>query len=171
MTSLRWVIDGYNLLFAAGFGAKEFGRAGLRHARDRLLRLLADKLSAEDRALTLVVFDAREPPPNALSELVVQGITVRFAVNSPSADEAIRELLPGLSPRGLTVVSSDHNVQAAARRRGVAFMDCDDFLDRRAKTDASPSTPSPTDRPTSSRETPLAPDDVKAWLTEFGLDD
>ena len=67
---------------------------------------------------TTIVFDAKQAPPGLPHQLDHGGITVIFARGYDDADELIEELIASNStPRRLTVVSSDHRIQRAARRR------------------------------------------------------
>ena len=52
------LIDGYNLLHAAGFARTSYGRGEFEKARDRLIKLLAQQLNDRERERTTVVFDA-----------------------------------------------------------------------------------------------------------------
>lgn len=164
---MRTLIDGYNLMFAAGLMGKRFGPDGLRKARTRFLNDLAGKLGPVEAHLTTVVFDVRKAPEGLPSESRHKGISLVFAVSSPTADERIDELIRAHSdPKRLTVVSSDNQVRASAKRRGAKSVTADDFLDRldRATRDraASPS-PSGPEEPTSLSEAESA-----YWAREFG---
>ena len=58
------LIDGYNLLHAAGLARRRYGPGGLEKARGSLLGFLAASLGNET-SQTTVVFDAAAPPPGA----------------------------------------------------------------------------------------------------------
>ena len=132
---MRTLIDGYNLMFAAGLMGKRFGPDGFRKARARFLNDLASKLGPVEAHLTTVVFDVRKAPDGLPSESRHKGISLIFAVSSPTADERIDELIRAHSaPKSLTVVSSDNQVRASAKRRGAKSVTADDFLDRRPPT-------------------------------------
>jgi hypothetical protein len=68
-------------------------------------------------------------------------------------------------PRSLTVVSSDHRVQRAARRRRSPFVDSDvwfaDIARRRGQRRDAAAAPV-------RRESSLSPDEIAYWLREFG---
>ena len=49
----RLLIDGYNLLHAAGLARRRYGRDGLERSRNRLLDLLAGLLTDAERPRTL----------------------------------------------------------------------------------------------------------------------
>ena len=65
-----------------------------------------------------MVFDAQTPRRACRARCIHRGLTVRFAVRYEEADRLIEELIRADSaPRRLVVVSSDHRLQRAARRR------------------------------------------------------
>jgi uncharacterized protein len=93
-------------------------------------------------------------------------LSVRFAAHYESADELIEELiLADSSPRRLTVVSSDHRLHRAARRRHARPIDSDrwysDMLRRRQGRQRSdmPQVSKPAGPPTAN--------DVDFWLKQF----
>lgn len=101
------------------------------------------------------------------SESQQHGITVRYATEHESADELLEELISKASaPRKLTVVSSDHRVQRAAKRRKARAVDSDVWyaeildLQRETRKLAAPDSCKPT--------SPLSEEEVAAWLYEFG---
>lgn len=166
------LIDGYNLLHVTGLSGpeisrSEIGRGALERARNALLNFLATSLDQNDRPLTTVVFDSNDAPPGLPREMQHQGIAVRYAAEYESADELLEELIREASaPRTLTVVSSDHRVQRAAKRRRARAVDSDVWYGEVCESCRKPSEPvaSRSLKPTS----PLSGDEVAAWLTEFG---
>ena len=128
-SKMRTLIDGYNVMFAAGLLGKRFGSDGFRRVRTRFLNDLALKLGPTQSHLTTVVFDAKKVPEGLPSQIRHKGITVCFAVNNPTADERIGELIKCHSdPKRLTVISSDNQIRTAARRRKAQSVTADDFL-------------------------------------------
>ncbi|HEX5102411.1 MAG TPA: NYN domain-containing protein, partial [Pirellulaceae bacterium] len=110
------LIDGYNLLHAAGIFSAS-GPPTLEAARVALLDFLVESLPAKELARTGVVFDAAHAPPGLPREIEHRGLAVRFARRGGSADELLEELIAAEpDPRNLLVVSSDHRVQRAARQ-------------------------------------------------------
>lgn len=161
------LIDGYNLLNVTGI----FGTAGpgteLHRTRLALLNFLASSFNKRQRGTTTIVFDAAGAPPGLPGTITHDGMTVHFAQRYSSADEMIEELLEqSRAPKSLTVISSDHRVQRAARRRGAAFVDSEiwyaDLRDRLRKRDAVAK--ESVGKPSGS----LSPDEVAHWLREFG---
>ncbi len=96
-----------------------------------------------------------------------RGITVRFAAQYEEADDLIEELIAADSaPRRLVVVSSDHRLQRAARRRRAKAADSDVWYaelvrSRRERQQVSADAPA---RPA----VPLLEEDVNYWLRQFG---
>jgi predicted RNA-binding protein with PIN domain len=154
------IIDGYNLLHVTGIT----GRHGDLHgSREALLRFLAARIDAKERPLTTIVFDAAEAPPGLPRTIAVEGMTVHFASNYEDADALIEELIAASNvPRSLLVVSSDHRIQRAARRRRAQFVDSDVWyaeVARRSIRDERPLTAKPASG--------LSADEVNYWVTEF----
>jgi predicted RNA-binding protein with PIN domain len=161
---MSYLIDGYNLLYALGVLGGRTGPAGLEQARRRLLGLLLGSHRDEPSAVT-VVFDASHAPPGATGIEEYHGINVRFAVKQAEADDLIEDLIRQHSaPRQLTVVSNDHRIQQAARRRHCVVLDCAAYLDllerRRRARPADGSTDSEKPEGVSGEET-------QRWLREF----
>jgi len=158
------IIDGYNLLSAVGITGRGLGPGGLERSRLALLNFLAASLRPDQLARTTVVFDAREAPPGLPRVVAHRGITVRFAAGFEDADSLIEELIRADSaPRRLTVVSSDHRLQRAARRRKARAVDSDlwyaEIVRQRRR-----SMPTPSARPA----VPLLEEDVSYWVRQFG---
>jgi uncharacterized protein len=109
------LIDGYNLLNAAGILGRGRGPGSLERARQALLNTLVESIPADEVPRTTVVFDASESPWGVARQQKHQGITVMFASRDDDADTVIEELIEKDSaPKRLTVVSSDH--RSSARR-------------------------------------------------------
>ena len=103
------LIDGYNLMYAAGILGGNSGPGTLERRRLALLNFLAESLEPEELPQTTVVFDAREPPWGLKQSVRHRDILVRFATKYESANALIEELIRAASaPRRLVVVSSDH---------------------------------------------------------------
>jgi predicted RNA-binding protein with PIN domain len=166
---MRLLIDGYNLMFAAGLLGKRLGPDGFRKVRTRFLNDLADALGAVEAHLTTVVFDAAAPPDDLPRQTSHKGITVVFAVGDENADERIEHLIAAHSaPKGLTVVSSDHRIRRAAARRKAKAMTADEFWiqvhERKPGKTTPPPPPSPEEQ---SRLHGLSPRETEMWLEVF----
>jgi hypothetical protein len=161
------LIDGYNLLNATGIVGGGAGPSSLGQSRLALLNFLAASVDPRDLAHTTVVFDAHNPPPGLPRVARHGGILIRFAAKHETADQLIEELIRADSaPRRLVVVSSDHEIQRAARRRRAKAVNSDAWYAeliraRRQREEASADAPA---RP----PVPLLEEDVSYWLRQFG---
>jgi hypothetical protein len=160
---MRYLIDGYNLLHKMGLllGGRDAGPDGLQRARLDLL----DRLShghGEHAAQVTVVFDAARPPRGAAAEFDYHGLHVAFAVGKAEADDLIEDLIRRDSrPARLTVVSDDHRLQEAARRRSCPVLGCMDYLDHLER----PTPPLPDEPPAKPESVSGA--EAEHWLREF----
>jgi predicted RNA-binding protein with PIN domain len=160
------IIDGYNLLNVVGIIGRGVGPGGLERARLALLNFLAESLEPVEVPKTIVVFDSREAPWGLPRAVVHRGLSVQYASKYPDADCLIEELIQKESaPRKLTVVSSDHRLQRAAKRRRARSVDSDVWYNEilyarrtRQEQDTTPARP----------PVPLLPKDVEYWLDQFG---
>ena len=156
------LIDGYNLLHVTGLSGRG---PGLQGSREALLRFLAATIEPSERPRTTIVFDAAGAPPGLPRVVSRDEMTIRYASDYDDADELIEELIAAHHvPRSLLVVSSDHRLQRAARRRRATFVDSDiwfaEALRRRERSR----------RPASKAAKPpgnLTEQEVAYWLAEF----
>ncbi len=162
------LVDGYNLLHAAGLARDDYGPGEYALCRQRLLRGLAERLDSQQRERATVIFDAVHAPPQAVSRLRFAGMDVIFAVGE-DADSRIEALICGHSaPRQVCVISSDHRLQKAARRRGCRFVDSEVFWETRQE----PVNTEELSRPERKKygHASLSSGEVDAWMREFGVD-
>jgi predicted RNA-binding protein with PIN domain len=173
------LIDGYNLLHATGIVGRGAGPGGLERSRLALLNFLAHSLAPADLPHTTVVFDAHDAPGGLPRLVQHRGLAVRFAAGYESADKLIEELIRAESaPRRLVVVSSDREIQRAARRRRAKAVPSDAWYaglirERRERNQAAadhrdpqagtPAVPAPAQPPV-----PLLQEDVEYWVRQFG---
>ena len=162
------IIDGYNLLNAVGIHAPRHGPHNLEGARGALLQFLVATLSEEDRARTTVVFDAGPEAPRGLPRrLVARAMTIHFAAQYDDADTLIEELIRSDSaPRNLTVVSSDHRIQRAARRRKAEAIDSEVWYARVCQKQIEHNHGG-VDKPLQAN----SPAEVDYWIKKFKLKD
>lgn len=171
MSARFLIIDGYNLLYAAGMGKASYGPRDLERCRHRLLNFLGDKLTAAEQARATVIFDARHPPPDAPRLQMHGPLRVFFATPHGDADLFIEDLLVSHSaPKQVTLVSSDHRLQAVARRRKAKPIDSEAFFDeldrRRSKAEPPVSRRS---RESDRKQTGgLSDAELAHWLNVFG---
>ena len=172
---MLWLIDGYNLMHAAGaIDGREIRRELFQRKRRRFLNELADALGPERCRETTVVLDASTPPADFPLETVYQGLNLIFALGDENADARIETLIAAHSaPKSLTVVSSDRRIRRAARRRRARTLE-------RRRVSRSPGTLS--DRQTArnalresrrrrvhlDRDSALSAEEAAFWIAEFG---
>ena len=163
MPSRFLMIDGYNLLHAIGLAREKYGPGELARKRLELLNRLSRRLTEEERLRCTVAFDAIEAPLNLPRRFVHQRIAVQFAEPGHTADELIELLVSQHSaPRRLTVVSSDHRLQTAIRRRRGLALDSEVFwqqLDSPDRHIGAPTAP----------QLPIESDtgELNFWMQEF----
>jgi predicted RNA-binding protein with PIN domain len=161
---MPYLIDGYNLLYAIGRLTPRSGRAALDNARKELLRSLGAAAERDGEGVT-VVFDAATAPPGKAATRTCGRALSMFAVGQ-TADDLIEELI-ARPPSGQrpTVVSDDHRLKEAARRRGCPCLGCLDFYERflQPRAAAPPKGDAEPEKPTT--------DDAAHWLKEFGAID
>jgi predicted RNA-binding protein with PIN domain len=126
---MMYLIDGYNLLFAyLGTPPSRKLSKALERARRRLLELLRQRHEGELSDIT-VVFDAAHAPVGSPAEFDHHGIHVVFAVQHDRADDLIKQMVRRASaPRQVTLVTDDHDIQVAARRRHCVVQGCAEYL-------------------------------------------
>ena len=96
MARVFLLIDGYNLLHAAGLGRRRFAKGGLELARRKLLLKLAAEMASDVCRDTVVVFDAgADAESRQNSETAAPAgevdwpFAVVYATQTQSADDAI----------------------------------------------------------------------------------
>jgi predicted RNA-binding protein with PIN domain len=157
---MPFVIDGYNLLHAMGLLGGPVGPHQLAKARAGLVGLAASAHTADPAT---IVFDARRAPPGVDAEEVHGPVRVEFATGE-EADDRIEWLIAhDPAPKRLVIVSDDHRLQQAAKRRGCPAWKCDEYLDWLEKERRKR-------RPTPTAEKPagMGPMETNRWLAAFG---
>jgi uncharacterized protein len=124
---MRYLIDGYNLLYALGLARKNGGRAAWDRGRRQMLDWLADRHGNAARDVT-VIFDAQNSLGGVVEE-THRGLRI-LRDRGRTADDMIEDLLQEeRSPETLTVVSNDARVREAAKRRGAGIRKCEEYVD------------------------------------------
>ena len=142
MARLFLIIDGYNLMHAAGLGRRSYGPGDLERCRNRLLKQLENSLDESAAADSIVVFDGMSISATGAADNTSSMIKVRFSSIDSDADTEIETLLrTHSSPRQILVVSSDHRLHKAARSRRTQCMDSEEFW-QLLQSDSGPSKPS-----------------------------
>src|SRR5579859_126339 len=163
---MLYLIDGYNLLFAMGLAGKRVEPKTFERARRELLDWIHTAHQTNIGAVT-VIFDGAHAPEGSQSVHDDRGLHVQFAVGQ-LADDLIEELIrSNLRPDQLTVVSSDHRIQKAAKRRGCIAWDSTEYVDWVMDLGHEfPTRPSAPVKPES-----VSDAEMEIWMKEFGAID
>lgn len=165
------IIDGYNLMHAAGMARGRYGPGDLYRCRLRFLKFVIGRLHPQERERTTIVFDATGVPPDLPRQTIFQGVQLMFNREGSDADTLIEELIADHSaPRQIRLISSDHRLQKAARKRKSMFVDSEVFveeLERREPFDESQPIKEPrTADPKFSGE--VSSEETEEWMKVFG---
>lgn len=164
---MRWLIDGYNVMHAAGRLGPKLSREGFRCARRRFLDELAEVFPVENAGEVTVVFDASVPPGDFPISSTYRGLRVIFAYGDEDADSRIEYILGhDSSPRSLTVVSSDRRIRDAASRRRARPLTADAFLDLKDRPHIL-SSPPLRPQPETDRNAVMDADEAEFWAEAF----
>ena len=127
---METIVDGYNLIFSCGWEGKTTGSMALEKARHRLIVELSALVPPDSRSQIKIIFDAKTTPIKATTRRVTQnGFEILFADQFDEADSLIEDLIRHHSaPKSLTVVSDDHRLQTAAKRKKAKPIGCEDWL-------------------------------------------
>jgi predicted RNA-binding protein with PIN domain len=161
------LIDGYNLLHVTGIFSNAVGPGSLQKLHEALLDFLAAAIEPGEVRQTTVVFDAKGRRATTRRSFEYSGITVHYSARHEDADTLLAELIRDhAAPRQLTVVSSDHQVQRAARRRRAKAVDSDVWYTQvlRARNARQESATHP---PETKPAAPLSESDAAWWLAQF----
>lgn len=156
-------------MHAAGITGGLDEPAGLARSRRALLDFIARVLGPEESRRTVVVFDAAGAPPGLPMEAEHRGLAVRFSEKTSDADSVLEKLIgEHSSPRRLTVVSSDHRVQRAARRRRARAVDSEAWYVEMKARFKTPTAERP-DEGTTSRPSVRGREELEWWLAQFAF--
>lgn len=157
---MPYLIDGHNLI--AHLPDIDLADP---HDEARLVNKLKS-FAAGRRAKCTVIFDGGLP--GGQSSLSTRGVSVIFASAAhSSADDLIKRRIANLSDkRGWTVVSSDRDIQASARRYRVKTMTAADFTYAMQR----PEPPAGT-APGEEIDPDIPAGDIEDWLDIFGGDE
>ncbi len=146
---MPFLIDGHNLIPHTGL------RLDDPDDEQKLIELLRDYLARAQKKGT-VIFD--RGLPGGASRWSSHALEVRFAPAPKTADELIRgRLQREKNPRGLTVVTNDHEVADEARRAGARVVSSAEFAREMLAKPTAPRT----------KETGLSAEEVAQWEEEF----
>ena len=123
----EYIIDGYNLLLRWRRGGLKPGPGNLERAREALVTWISRR--SEDPSRITIVFDASRTPRAGLADSHMHGIRVVFSEGYASADDwIIKECQTRPRDRHLAIVSSDREIQLAARRAKAEIISADSFI-------------------------------------------
>ncbi|WP_417851383.1 NYN domain-containing protein [Thalassoglobus sp.] len=162
-----FIIDGYNLMHAAGLARENYAPGGLERSRNRLLSVIRHGLTQEQRSHTTVVFDGQGTQGGFSPEFQFHGILVTFSSSGQEADDLIEEFIAAHSfPKNLFVVSGDHRLHKAARTRKAQAIDSTEFFEQlvRSRKERLGQTGSES---VAEPEKPVS-GNTEDWLEEFG---
>jgi len=156
------LIDGYNLLHEA---SRDYAAYGHSLSPAALCQILSRWASRRRRQVE-IVFDGYPPADFGAAESRFEWVRIAFSRGDGNADEVIaRRIESSTAPRRLLVVSSDRQVQRAARRRNCGRVDSGRFWQRVCK---DLSRPRRAKEPIEKR-VGLSADQLDYWLEQFGL--
>jgi predicted RNA-binding protein with PIN domain len=156
---MQYLVDGHNLI----------PKAGLRlDAPDDEMDLVTilQEFSRGARAEVEVYFDGA--PPGQAGTIRLGTVVAHFVVLGTTADSAINARLQqlGRAAKNWTVVSSDKEIQRAARNARAKIVSAEGFARQLATSALRGHRPGP---PTSwSDEPALTDEEIQRWLEEFG---
>ena len=163
---MRYIIDGYNLLFARRRPGRPMRPINIEAARTSLLALLARYKAGSGDSL-MVFFDGSSDASGFLRRQRVHGIEVVFTYPGATADDEIKAHLEGIRGRtGVHVVSSDNSLKRFAKRLGVSVVDSQAFLSHLRKALAREREAPHEEEPKEKYEGP-SPAEREYWLKIF----
>lgn len=161
------LIDGYNLMHAAGFAREQYGPRGLELQRERFLDWLWRRVPPNLRTKTVVVFDAGGTDAQYVGLGSHHELRLLFSPRGAEADDLIEELIELHSnPRQLQVVSSDHRLHRAARKRKATCVDSEAFISLIARL-ARQARELRRQAEEMSKPSGELPEETQAWLAVF----
>lgn len=162
---MSFLVDGYNLMYAAGAAPPPGGpRAAFDAARERFLLWLNGTPAVRGTSETVrLVFDAQNSTRD-LGSTTRGRLLVTFSFGQ-TADDLIEALLAvERHPQTVGVVSNDGRVQASARRRGCPVLTCEAFLDWLREPPATDGRVAAADE----KAVAMTPDELAALMRVFG---
>ena len=163
------LIDGYNLLHAAGLAPAGYASGRIEAARDAFVKQLSVRLTGQERQKAIVVFDAKLSPLEKIGATPTQmlhGVRLMFAVEQPEADDLLEQLISRNAASGTMLVSGDRRLLIFAKRHRVKATSSEAFwswLHRRRLPSSQPTT--------EAGDLPQTPEDVARWMAIFSETD
>lgn len=162
--SMPLLIDGYNLYH---FARSVYIDDGIDLALTAFVSII-DEWTRRSRQKVTLIFDGSIPPALRQSSASLGSVALEFSGPGSDADSVIeRHILTYSAPKLLTIVSSDHRIQKAGRRRHCKILGSDEFWAKMAKKlTAKPPAPEPRQK-----QSGLFSHEVNYWMKIFGFDD
>lgn len=158
------LIDGNNLLHAA----RAAGTSALLIGRSMLCDTLGE-WARRRRQQVHVVFDGPAPSAQVAEQIGHPDIQVTYSGAGNSADDALINILETDSAaRRIMVISTDHEIVRAAKRRRAQAVRSEDFW---AALQRDLARPLPRRVEPEEKEVGQSPEATREWLEEFGLTD
>jgi len=155
------IIDGHNLLHSVckiEEDAKVISEPAMCRILAAYLRLTGEKAA--------IVFDGSGPPDKSGFD-GISNLEVLFAGSGSDADTVIEDKIKAsTAPKGLTVVSSDRQLQQAARARRASVVKSEIFWVEVQKQLSRKRAP----REPSAKRQGLSQSETEQWLTIFGIE-
>jgi predicted RNA-binding protein with PIN domain len=162
--SMPVIIDGYNLYH---FARSVYVEDGIELALSAFVSII-DEWTRRSRQKVTLVFDGSVPPVLRQNSTNFGSVAIEFSGPASDADSVIeRHVLVYSAPKLLTIVSSDHRVQKAGRRRHCKVLGSDAFWKTMAKK-LTAKLPAPEPR---QKKSGLFSYEVEYWLKVFGFDE
>ena len=118
-------------MFVSRFDPDRNDPYALRRNREAFVEFLAKRIDRSLHRSVAIVFDAEKKIAKLPDRYSLHNIKIYFAQDHVSADDLIEELIKkDTVPKKLLVVSSDHRLQRAAKRRGAKWQDSDEWFDQ-----------------------------------------
>jgi predicted RNA-binding protein with PIN domain len=163
---MRFIIDGYNLIFSRRRPGRPLRPANIEAARGAMLGLLGRYKAATGDSL-VVFFDGAPDGSGFLRRNRIHGVDVMFSYPGVTADEEIMAHLEGIKGRtGVHIVSSDNSLKRFAKRLGVTVLDSRTFLSRVRRALGRRHEAAREEEPREKYEGP-SPVDTQYWLKIF----
>lgn len=165
--AVEYVIDGYNVIHKHPETAAHMntGPRGPEEARRKLLHLLAVRF-AQKKVNMRVVFDGKYPGLSTQSPFPKINAVYSFAPET--ADEVIINYVENAArPRSITVVTSDREIRRQVEDTGCGIMTSEVFVGRFLRTGETEEA----DSTEEIRHRKLTDEQVKEWISYFGMDE
>ncbi len=140
---------------------------GLEVGRGGLCRLLGKFASSGQKVR--VVFDGTPPYGPLASQIQDDRIDVKYSAGRTADDVIIESIAADSAPRRLTLVSTDHEIRDAARKRKCKLKTSEEFAKALVRMlEESPKT-LPSEPP--EKRVGLTPEQTRAWLKELNVEE